>query len=88
MESLDQLLTALLTAHAPWWLLAIIAVGIVLRPIGPIRLNLSIGEHAGAPAQPDAAVAAGSRTDRILSGNTSVDGHRNDRVAWSDHGCK
>lgn len=44
METLYQLLTALISAQAPWWLLAIIGAGIVLPQVGPIRLNLSIGE--------------------------------------------
>lgn len=64
MEPLYQLMTALLSAHAPWWLLAIVVAGVVLRQVGPIRLNLSIGDRTGEPvqAQPKPALMAGRRS--------------------------
>jgi hypothetical protein len=51
---LYQLVATLLSAHAPWWLLAIVVgtiavdrivdrIAIAIDRIGPIRLNLSIG---------------------------------------------
>ncbi len=54
MEPFYQLVTALLSAHAPWWLLAIVVVAAAARHIGPIHLNLSIGadqpvRHAPCP---------------------------------------
>lgn len=49
MDPLYQFATALLSAHAPWWLFAIPVVAVGVRCIGPIRLNLSIGERAGRP---------------------------------------
>jgi hypothetical protein len=46
MEPLFHFALALLSAGAPW-LAAIIVVAIALAIIGPVKLNLTIGDHSG-----------------------------------------
>jgi hypothetical protein len=46
MESLFHFALALLFAGAPW-LAAIIVVAVALAIIGPVKLNLAIGDHSG-----------------------------------------
>jgi len=46
MEPLFHFALALLSAGAPW-LAAIIVVAIALAIIGPVKLNLTIGDYSG-----------------------------------------
>jgi hypothetical protein len=42
MEPLFRFASALLSANAPWWIVAIVALATAAPYIGPIRLNLTI----------------------------------------------
>jgi len=88
MEPLYQLVTALLSAHAPWWLLAIAVVAIAARHVGPIRLNLSIGDCTSQPVPQDPRVIAGAAPDRTFADNTAAAQLRNNVRRLRDHGCK
>ena len=69
MEPLFHFVLALLNAGAPW-LAAVIVVAIALAVVGPVRLNLSIGDRAGRPARRDRGPVAGPAPDRIFADNT------------------
>lgn len=46
MEPLYRFLSALLAAHAPWPIVAVVVLALAMSYIGPIHLNLSIGDRS------------------------------------------
>lgn len=52
METLLHFASALLSAHAPRWIIGTIVIAIAVSQIGPIRLNLSIGDQSSRLRKP------------------------------------
>jgi hypothetical protein len=83
MEPLYQFATALLSAHAPWWLIGIAVAAMAIRHVGPIRLNLTIGDRLGRSLRQPS-----RKQGRILANNTAAPQSQNITHRLRDHGCK